>query len=99
MLHLPYTLAEIDAWVHETTRDSRVWSFSDPYLGARVDAERRRLDEVTISFYFVMPHPGSQDEVWPLLTLARGVSGEPGRMPRFWDPVLLRDFCGGCTPT
>lgn len=92
----PFILTEIDDLVIETEAHDRPWYHEDPYTGVPVADPGRKLHEVTISFYFIIPElTGEEDQPLNLLTLAKGVPGTPGCLPSFWDSILLEDQRGG----
>lgn len=94
ILEPPYPLVELESKVFETAEDECFWYFGDPFLGVEVDDERD-LDELTSSFYFVLPRLESGDGVLSLLTIARGLPGDSSGMAKLWDPVELREVLGG----
>jgi len=95
MSHKPIVLTEIDDLVIDVDGHEPPWYYNDPYTGVLVDAPHRRLQEIVISFYFVIPKITDEDQPVNLLTLAKGLPGTRACKPSFWDSILLHDQLGG----
>lgn len=94
MSNKPYNLVEIESTVLETTDDVRVWSFGDPYFGTEVN-DARKLDELVITFYFLIPESIAKGDAVSLLTVTRGRPSKPHKVPELWDSVALAKVRGG----
>lgn len=95
MSQKPFKLTEIEELVFDTNEYDQPWYYKDPYAGVYVESGRR-LDELTVSFCFVIPQVVTEDDPpLKLLTVARGVPGNSKSWPSCRDPVRLRDIRGG----
>lgn len=91
----PLYLLEKPGRVFVSTQRDQVWHLGDSHRGTEVGAFPRSLDELTVSFYFVLPRLKAEPGLYNLFTLARGLPGTSRRGPRFWSPVRLRRVLGG----